>query len=140
MAQLEYNLPPTSTLRDVLQVMETLGVIQVVDGGPGTRVKYCMVYGKPRADVVSSQHLVEDIADAQEEITRSEKRCKILKEALLKFQADNASMHPREVLKQILLQYPEVLNDPVYMAAFRNVHVDVASVERERIKQQQKSK
>lgn len=117
--------------------MVTLGVVQVVeDESPNTHVaatKYCMVHGKPRANVVSSQQVVEDIADAQTEIRRSEKRCKMLKQALLTSQSN--TMNPREVLKQLLLKYPEVANDPVYMAAFRNTHVDVASVERERLKQ-----
>jgi len=133
-------LPPSSFLQNVLQVMVTLGVVQVVDDGlPTTHaaaVKYCMVNGKPRADIVSPQLVVEDIADAQSEIVQSEKRCDMLKQALLSLQSDNTSVNPREVLKRILLKYPEVANDPVYMAAFRNTHVDVAAVERERLKQE----
>ena len=134
-AQLEYNLPPNANLKDVVQVMETLGVVQVVNDKDSNNVvarKYCMLYGKPRADVVSPHHLVEDICDAQVEVTRSQERCKLLKQALLQ----SCNNNHREILKQILRNYPEVANDPVYMAAFRNTHIDVAAVERERLKQQ----
>lgn len=137
-AQLEFNLPPSSsTLQDVLQVMVTLGVVQIVDDEfssfPEKR-KYCMVYGQPRAHVVSSQQLVEDICDAQQEILDSQQRSVLLKQALSLSKTKLNSTNTREVLKQVLLKYPQIAQDPVYMAAFRNTHVDLAAVERERVK------
>jgi hypothetical protein len=117
-AQLEFNLPPSScTLQDVLQVMVALGVVQIVhdqDSFNKHKLKYCMAYGQPRAPVVSSQQLVEDICEAQQEISDLQQRCLLL--------------------KQVLLNYPQIAQDPVYMAAFRNTHVDLQAVERERPK------
>lgn len=118
--------------------MVILGIIQVMDDDNSTNeftsaTRYCMVYGKPRADIVSPNQLVEDIADAQVEIQTSRERCDILKQVLLEHQSSK-STNAREVLKQLLFKYPQIQNDPVYMAAFRNTHVDVAAVERDRLK------
>ena len=137
--QLEYNLPPIATLRDILEVMVIMGVVQVVhDNNNNTTtesVRYCMLHGIPRADVILPQMVVEDILEAQTEVTRSRERCRILKEALLS-KNSTKQQHPREVLKQILLDYPEIAHDPMYVAGLRNVHVDVSAVDRERFKQQ----
>lgn len=134
--QLEYNLPPIATLRDILEVMVIMGVVQVVDDSSNNNnnneyVRYCMLHGIPRADVVLPQTVVEDILEAQTEVTRSKERCHILKQVL-----SSTSTNPREVLKQILLEYPEIAQDPIYVAALRNVHVDMSAVDRERFKQQ----
>jgi hypothetical protein len=130
---LEYNLPPIASLRDVLDVMVVMGVVQVVDDA-SENVRYCMFHGIPRADVVLPQTVVEDILDAQKEVTRSKERCNILKKVLL----SEKSINPRAVLKQVLLDYPEIAQDPIYAAALRNVHVDVGAVDRERFKRMQK--
>jgi hypothetical protein len=136
---LEYNLPPIASLRDILDVMVVMGVVQVVDDdddddNASENVRYCMLHGIPRADVVLPQTVVEDILDAQKEVLRSKERCNILKQALL----SEKSQNPREVLKQVLLEYPEIAQDPIYAAALRNVHVDVGAVDRERYKRMQK--
>ena len=134
LAQLEYNLPPCNVLQDVLQVMVTLGVVQVVDDSSKNvhhyATKYCIAYGKPRADVLMPQHVVQDILDAQEEIKKSQQQSDLLKQALLS--PTSNAVEARQLLKSILLENPDVVNDPVYMAAFRNLHVDVAGAERER--------
>ena len=45
---------------------------------------------------------------------------------------------PKEMLKEMAIEFPEVLQDPVYVTALKNFHMDVASIERERrIRQQQ---
>lgn len=108
----------------------TIGIVQVVDDRSDT-VRYAMLHGIPRSDVVLPQTVVDDILDAQTEVTRCMERCQLLKNAMLL-----SSKNSRELLKQILLRYPEITNDPIYVAALRNVHVDVAAVERERLKQQ----
>jgi hypothetical protein len=131
--QLEYNLPPIASLQDILDVMVVLGVVQVVDDA-SENVRYCMLHGIPRADVVLPQTVVEDILDAQKEVTTSKERCSILRQALL----SEKSKNPREVFKQLLLDYPEIAHDPIYAAALRNVHIDVGAVDRERFKRMQK--
>jgi hypothetical protein len=127
---LEYNLPPIASLGDILDIMVVMGVVQVVDDNSES-VRYTMLNGVPRADVVLPQTVVEDILDAQTEVTRTKERCRILKQALL-----SSPANPREVLKQVLLDHPEIAQDPIYVAALRNVHVDVGAVDRERLKQQ----
>jgi predicted glutamine amidotransferase len=118
--------------------MVIMGVVQVVDDDNNNNnnnnheyVRYCMLHGIPRADVVLPQTVVEDILEAQAEVTRSKERCRILKQVL-----SSNSTNPREVFKQILLEYPEIAQDPIYVAALRNVHVDMSAVDRERFKQQ----
>lgn len=120
--------------------METLGVLQVVDDSNTTTPnnnstampkKYCMLYGKPRADVISPQDLVQEIVEAQHQVQASRERCILLQQAL-----HQSPCHPKHVLKDILRKYPQVANDFCYMAAFRNTHVDVSAVERERFKQE----
>lgn len=110
--------------------MVSIGIVQVVDDKSDT-LRYTMLHGIPRSDVVLPQTVVDDILDAQTEVTRCMERCQLLKNALL-----SGSKNSRELLKRILLQYPEITNDPIYVAALRNVHVDVAAMERERLKQQ----
>jgi len=134
LAQLEYNLPPCNVLQDVLQVMATLGVVQVVEDSSINvhqyATKYCIAYGKPRADILLPQNVVQDILDAQDEIKKSQQQSDLLKKALLSPTCN--AVEARQLLKSILLKNPLVGNDPVYMAAFRNLHVDVAGAERER--------
>lgn len=141
LAQLEYNLPPCNLLQDVLQVMATLGVVQVVDDSSINvhqyATKYCIAYGKPRADILLPQNVVQDILDAQEEIKKSQEQSDLLKKALLSPSCN--AVEARQLLKSILLKNPLVANDPVYMAAFRNLHVDVAGAERERHMQERSS-
>lgn len=100
--------------------------------------KYCMTYGKPRADVVTPSNLVSSVLQAQEEIRGSEERCDVLKRALQATTPNTVAT--RQALKSLLLKNAQLVNDPVYMAAFRNFHVDIAGVERERLKQERESK
>jgi hypothetical protein len=48
--------------------------------------------------------------------------CTLLNTALL------ARKPAREVLKAILREHPDIVNDPVYLAALRNVHVDTSMI------------
>ena len=129
--QLEHNLPNSRTrpniLKDVLQLLVTLGVVQKVLGETD---KYCVLRGIPRTDVILPRDVLGEVESATTQWKSSLKRAQILKEALLKNKDGNA----KEVLSNILREFPEIMHDPVYVAALRNMQVDIAAVEKERIK------
>ena len=104
-------------------------VVQIVDEAPHTR--YCILGGVPRTDVVLPSQVVGEIELAHAQWKSSHERCEILRKALM-----DRNISARELLKSLLIRYPEISQDPVYMAALRNVHVDVAAAERERGKKE----
>ena len=132
--QLEYNLPPIprasgtggavvwtkTTLDDIVQVLVATGVVQVVqDSDPP---QYCMFSGITRADVILPSRIMEELENTYEQMTKTEERVAALKQALLD------KVPAKQVLKTLLQEYPEIVNDPVYLAALRNVHVDISTI------------
>eukprot|EP00977_Amphora_coffeiformis_P019646 scaffold7349_cov173-Amphora_coffeaeformis.AAC.127 len=140
--QLEYNLPPISgervnsqTIHDIVQVLVCTGLVQRVcdppttagqpDKPPGSP-RYCVNGGVPRADVVLPHKVLEQISAAHDEIKRCAERRRRLKEAL------SSKGSPKEMLKEMAIEFPEVLQDPVYLTALRSFHIDITAIERER--------
>lgn len=153
--QLEYNLPPIvgervsgQTIHDIVQVLVCLGLVQrVVEPPVGSNTnnnglapapspkppspRYCVHQGVPRADVVLPQQLLDKMSAAHNEIKRSAERRKRLKEAL------QSKASPKELLKELAIEFPEILQDPVYVTALKSLHIDVTMTERERRMRQQ---
>jgi hypothetical protein len=144
-AQLEYNLPPLQGerlsqrhFRDVLEVLVATGLVQQEDihasDTPASLVqpqqlqqqpqpRYCVLSGVTRQTPTTPINVLQEIRETQDEWRTSLQRQAKLKAALL-----NPSIQPREVLKQLLAEFPEIASDPVYVAALRNLHVDVGLV------------
>lgn len=152
--QLEFNVPPLvgeqvqqHQFIDVIDLLVTLGVLQKLQlpsatppsnieknltdenantpSAPeeATRIVYGIQRGHLRRSVVTPANVMTEAIKAQAEWKASQRRQDILIAALS--EKDGQQQHPREVLKTILLRYPEVAYDPVYIAALRNLHVDV---------------
>lgn len=146
--QLEYNLPPivgervrSATLHDILQVLVCMGLVQrVADPAsdtpkPDPPPRYSVHQGIPRADVVLPHTLLDQVRATQEEIAKSAARRKRLRAALqgpAATTSQRSSSPPKDLLKELALDYPEIVQDPVYLTALRACHVDVSQLERER--------
>ena len=155
--QLEYNLPPivgervnSQSIHDIVQVLLCMGLIQRVRDPPphpttntanGTAppaakpTRYCVNRGIPRADVILPHQILDQIALANAEIERSAQRRKRLKHALLQNKTST-----RELLREMAIEYPEIVQDPVYVTALKSFHIDLTVIDRERrLRQQQKA-
>lgn len=86
---------------------------------PAPPQQYCVFGGVPRADVVLPSDVMADITAAHREAARSWQRSRVLKKALLN------TWSTKTVLEQLLKEFPEIGNDPVYRAALRNCHVSI---------------
>ncbi|GAX27258.1 hypothetical protein FisN_13Lh182 [Fistulifera solaris] len=121
--QLEYNLPVNnspSLIQDVLEVLVCIGLVQKVQEEDESKTpRYCVNRGVPRADAVNLPVLQHEILAAHRQANRSFERTKLLQTAL---QDDNSN--PKDVLQKLLHDYPEIQQDPVYMTALRQCHVD----------------
>lgn len=137
--QLEYNLPPVVpismpwSVHDVLSILVAIGLVQHVKG---TTDQFCIFGGIPRATAIYPTEIPSEIQRAINEAEDSYKRCQILREALCQTNTTtndnhNGSNVPTknyvDVLKQLLQEYPNVTNDPVYWTALRNCHIDMGS-------------
>jgi hypothetical protein len=111
-----------------LEILVATGLVQKVKEET-TNTRYCMLQGIPRADVVHPTTVLDQIEAAHEEIKRSNERAQRL-ETLLAGSPKTTSH--KEILKTLATDYPEILLDPVYVAALRSLHVDVGGGERER--------
>lgn len=128
--QLEYNLPPVLptaavpwSVHDVLSILAAIGLVQQVAGTS----QYCMHEGIPRADAILPTDLPAEINQAVTEAEASWKRSQLLRDALLDEE------HPKqykEVLRRIVAEYPQVVQDPVYWTALRNCHIVTTSTEK----------
>jgi hypothetical protein len=129
--QLEYNLPPVVpasipwSVHDVLSILVAIGLIQQVKGTN----QYCMFGGIPRADVILPMDITSEIQQALHEADGSWKRTQMLREALRQVNTNHTSngkhKHFKDILQQIVEEYPQVTNDPVYWTALRNCHIDM---------------
>ena len=123
-AQLEYNLPPCRrSLQDILELLVATGVVQVIDTPPKTEPLYS-VFGTTRADIVLPHQVLTALESAHAEYQASLQRAQILRHHL----KNPHSNHPRTLLHTIQHEFPDIRNDPVYVAAMRNVGVvDISS-------------
>jgi hypothetical protein len=137
LAHLEYNLPerPGCNLGDMVELLAATGLLQkeeITEGHPPQQQqqqqpqqqpRYCVNTGLPRTQVTTPTTILQDILEAQDDWRASQQRQAKLQAAL----KDNTKP-PRETLKAILLEFPDICQDPVYVAALRNLHVDVGLV------------
>jgi hypothetical protein len=108
------------TLSDIVDILVTTGVVQVVqDSQP---IQYCMCSGIPRADVVLPSHIMGELERTRDQTQRNMQRVTILKQALLD------GTPAKDVLTTILKDHPDIVHDPVYLAALRNAHVDASMI------------
>jgi len=81
--------------------------------------RFAVHFGKPKQFLVTPTNILSEIAKAQTEIQLSRQRQESLKEAL-----GMADQQAAERVKHIVLQHPQVVDDPVYVTALRNLQVD----------------
>jgi hypothetical protein len=134
LAQLEYNLPerPGCNLGDMVELLAATGLLQKEEINHGhqqqqqqkQQPRYCVNTGLPRTQVTTPTTILQDILEAQDDWRASQQRQAKLHAAL----KDQNTKPPRETLKAILLEFPDICQDPVYVAALRNLHVDVGLV------------
>jgi hypothetical protein len=132
---------------DVVELLVALGVVQVEDTRETITTpndvmtsnneehirqpsahepRYAIVGGQPRQFVVTPSNLRLEIAKAHDEIQASFRRQELLREAL---DPNTLDKKAAKILEQIAIQYPQaVADDPVYVTALRNMHVDVISL------------
>ena len=147
--QLEHNLPrqahsipagsawTASTLQDILDVLVETDVVQVVEesesgSSPNTTdgtppLRYSILGGAPRSDVILPSQVVSEIEFAHGQWKRSLERTEALRRLLLE-----KTLPAKEVLQSLVRKYPEVVEDPVYVAALRNLNIDLAATAKER--------
>jgi len=120
LGQMAYNLPPHDRLGEIVQILVRLGMVQQVKG---EEVRYCIGKGVPRPYelTVLWPHAVQrDIAYAHRAANDSFERSKVLRAAL-----QDPSKDVKVVLEGLLKKYPDISNDPVYVAALRNCHANL---------------
>ena len=83
---------------------------------------YCMFHGVPRPDVILPSCIMEELETTFLQTIKSEQRIAKLKDALL------AGTSAKEVLTSLLKDHPDIVKDPVYLAALQNVHVDTKMI------------
>lgn len=81
--------------------------------------RFAVHFGKPKQFLVTPTNILSEISKAQTEVQLSRQRQELLKEAL-----DMADQQAAERVKHIVLQHPQVVDDPVYVTALRNLQVD----------------
>jgi hypothetical protein len=129
---------------DVVELLVALGVVQLEDTRGTTteeditkneeiisqhstrQPRYAIAGGQPRQFVVTPSNVRTQIAKAHDEIQASVKRQELLREALGPTTSDKKAA---KILERIAMQYPQAIaDDPVYVTALRNMHVDVVSL------------
>lgn len=121
-AQLEYNLPPCRrSLQDILELLVASGVVRIVDNGVGSSELLYSTFSTTRHDVILPQQVLPALESAHAEYRASLKRGDLLKEYLQNYSPSSPT--PRALLQKLLMEFPDIRNDPVYVAAMRNVGV-----------------
>ena len=118
------KLIPDNVVPDIVELLVTLGLIQreATADNNGTTVRqprFAVHFGKPKQFLVTPTNILSEIAKAQAEIQASRQRQELLEEAL-----GLSDQLAAEKVKQIVLQHPQVVDDPVYVTALRNLQVD----------------
>lgn len=137
--QIQYNIPPVHhsdtdpnkwEISEVLELLVALGLVQKVLHSYGSNSKgsdnpsspilqqYCVCSGIPRANVVLPADIPDDITAAHRQAARSWQRSRVLQKAI------KSNWSTKTVLEQLVKEFPEITNDPVYRASLRNCHVD----------------
>lgn len=121
-AQMEYNLPPCRrSLQDILELLVAAGVVRVVDTGIVSSELLYSVFTTTRHDVILPQQVLPALESAHAEFLASLERGQILKDYLKNYSPSSPA--PAALLQKLLMEFPDIRNDPVYMAAMRNVGV-----------------
>ena len=127
----EEKLIPGNAVPDIVELLVTLGLIQQQTDGAissastspqdheARQPRFAVHFGKPKQFLVTPTNILSEIAKAQTEIQLSRQRQESLKEAL-----SVADHEAAEKVKHIVLQHPQVVDDPVYVTALRNLQVD----------------
>ena len=136
----EEKLIPGNMVPDIVELLVTLGLIQQQTNDDDTRSpggtaqqqqieaaenpvknqpRFAVHFGKPKQFLVTPTNILSEIAKAQTEIQLSRQRQELLKEALIM-----GDQQAAERVKHIVLQHPQVVDDPVYVTALRNLQVD----------------
>lgn len=117
-SQIEYNLPRVPSaiwgIPDVLNILSSLEILGVTESHT-----YTWNGGVPRADTVLPTDVMNKIVTAMQEAEVSWKRSEILKQAVLK------KSDPKEVLNQLLTEFPDIVEDPVYLEALKASNIDL---------------
>jgi len=125
----EKKLIPGNMVPDIVELLVTLGLIQQQTNGDDptqqqaestkSQPRFAVHFGKPKQFLVTPTNVLSEIAKAQTEIQLSRQRQEMLKEAL-----GMGDEQAAERVKHIVLQHPQVVDDPVYVTALRNLQVD----------------
>jgi hypothetical protein len=138
----EQKLIPENMVPEIIELLVTLGLIQQETMIPSSSVgattteetipdddnnnhslqqvpRFAVHFGQPRQFLVTPTNILSEISKAQREIQASGQRQELLKEAL-----DLPDRVAAEKVKHIVLQHPQVVDDPVYVTALRNLQVD----------------
>jgi hypothetical protein len=91
------------------------------------------VGGRIRHSVVTPASILEEIQQTQQEWKRSQLRQDRLLAALKQLTPagevkTRSPSFARDTLKSLLVEFPEIAYDPVYVTALRNVHIDIGLV------------
>jgi hypothetical protein len=140
------KLVPGNVVPDIVELLAALGVVQQEDlpASDFTHTEaaeaeadtpssiharppfYCVAGGRPRRFVVTPTDVMTEIARAHAEIEASLQRQEMLRRALDPATSDRQAA---QILERIAVQHPQaVADDPVYITALRNMHVDVVAV------------
>ena len=154
LGQLEYNLPPITnttngsqpqwSVKDILTILTSIQLVQertsatTADPQQQPQIPQQTVYywndGIPRINhletasaVLQPPDIVPEIAAAVAEAEQAWERGNRLLALMQPATNDSQQQQPshRDLLKQLLVEYPELVNDPVYLTAFRCCHIDV---------------
>ncbi len=129
----EEKLIPGNMVPDIVELLVTLGLIQQQTNDDDTtqqqadssrnqfesQPRFAVHFGKPKQFLVTPTNILSEISKAQTEIQLSRQRQELLKEAL-----SMGDQQAAERVKHIVLQHPQVVDDPVYVTALRNLQVD----------------
>jgi hypothetical protein len=138
----EQKLIPENMVPEIIELLVTLGLIQQETMIPSSSVdaataeeaipdddnnnhslqqvpRFAVHFGQPRQFLVTPTNILSEISKAQREIQASRQRQELLKEAL-----DLPDRLAAEKVKHIVLHHPQVVDDPVYVTALRNLQVD----------------
>jgi hypothetical protein len=98
-----------------------------------SQTTYYSVGGRIRHSVVTPASILEEIQQTQQEWKRSQLRQDRLLAALKQLTPagevkTRSPSFARDTLKSLLVEFPEIAYDPVYVTALRNVHIDIGLV------------
>jgi len=118
-----HNIEPESTTSKL--ATSSTGTAKTLPPRP-LQPRYAVSGGRPRQFIVTPTNVLSEIVKAQSEVEASHKRQELLRQAL---DSSTSDKRAAQLLEQIAIQYPQaVADDPVYVTALRNMHVDVVSV------------